>query len=445
MSLTLKLILAFAAVFAISTGVLGYGAVRISGETVERGIVSRIDATLAAVRANPAFFIYEASSRQKELRQLADISGFEIVVPGAEGLAVASSLPEATALEFLTRVPAVDRFELTAGGVGYRASRARLKGRTFYLLCPSAPIDLAKRDARQPILWLAGIGLAISVALGAVVARTVTRPLSRLAERAGEVRGEQLAVEIPLGGGREVGSLALALRDMLGRVQRYREELLRKEKMATLGEFSAAVAHELRNPLSAMRMSMEMLKPKSAPEVAAELELLLSEMGRLDHSVEELLFYAGEPHYRREAVDLPSVVSEAARMLAPLARHLGVDLVVAASDPGARPIGDAARIRQAVVNLLLNGIRAAGPDGRVVVGVFREGGRVGVRVRDTGEGPPTELGTRIFEAFVTGHPGGTGLGLAVTSAIAKAHGGRVDWRRANDETEFLLVLGPGGE
>ena len=85
MSLTLRLILAFAVVFTIGFGAVGYAAVWIAGETVERDLERRIDFTLRSVSGNPRFFLIEASLREQELRQLADISGFEIVVPERDG------------------------------------------------------------------------------------------------------------------------------------------------------------------------------------------------------------------------------------------------------------------------------------------------------------------------------------------------------------------------
>lgn len=441
MSITLRLVLAFTAVAIVVFGAVGLAAVRSSGDTVERGLERRIDATVAIVGDRPAFFLFEAARRSREFRQLADISGFEIVAPPPGGTEpAASSLPPEATREFLAAVPDAERFETTVDGVGYRGARAVVAGRTLYLLAPVAAIERAKAEAGRPVLVASLIGLVATALLGALIAGTVTRPIRRLAERVSEVREGSLGIELPRGGGREVASLGRSFEAMLVRLAEYREELVRREKMATLGQFSAAVAHELRNPLSSMRMTLEMMLPEAPARMREDLETMLSEMARLDHSVEELLFHAGTPRYVMGETDLAEAVRATVRILRPLADHLGVALV---EEADAAPVtGDRTRLKQAVMNLVLNAIHAAGADGRVEVRTTRAGADAVVEVGDTGPGVPEEIAERLYEPFVSGREGGTGLGLAVTHAIAAAHGGGLAHERRGDRTVFCLSI-PG--
>jgi signal transduction histidine kinase len=439
-SLTAKLVIAFAAVFTLGFAAVGYAAVRVAGETVERDLERRIEYTLSSISANPAFFIHEASSRTKELRQLADISGFEIVVPVGEDRDPGSSLPPETARGFLDGAPDTDRFETELEGVVYRGSRARVGGRTLYLLCPAASVETAKREAERPILLFSGVGLLVAVVLGAVLAGTITRPLRRLADRAAEVGEGRLDVRIPRGGGREVDELARAMTDMLAGLARYRKELVKKEKMATLGHFSAAAAHELRNPLSAMRMTLQLMGREAPESMRADLEGMMVEMARLDHSVEELLFHAGEPRYVMEQAELSEVVEETLRLLRPLAEHLGVTLRSSPAEGDTVARVDRTKVRQALTNLLLNAIQASEAGGEVTVDLRRDGDACVLAVGDRGPGVPPELSANLFEPFVTGREGGTGLGLAVTRAVAGAHDGSVDFERRDDWTVFSLRL-----
>ncbi|MHC4860641.1 MAG: sensor histidine kinase, partial [Planctomycetota bacterium] len=314
----------------------------------------------------------------------------------------------------------------------------------LYLLCPAASVERAKREARQPVLLVSGLGLLAAVLLGAVLARTVTRPLRRLADRAAWVREGRLDVAIPRGGGREVEALARAFERMLEGLARYREELVKREKMATLGRFSAAVAHEIRNPLSSLRMTVEMLRRDAGEETAADLDFLLSEMARLDHSVEELLFHAGTPRYELADVDLRVALEETVRSLSPLADHLGVGLDAETPAEAVPARADLGKVRQALTNLVLNALQASGPESRVAVRLRVEGGKAVLEVADGGDGVPQEIAERVFEPFVTGRGGGTGLGLAVTRAIAAAHAGDVAFAREGETTLFTLRL-PLGE
>jgi len=446
-SLTLKLIIAFAGLLTAGLAAVGFGAVHITGQAVERELERRVEHTLASVTGNPGFFILEASRRRAELRQVADISGFEIIVSRGDGMTLAgSSLPGESAARFLAVARNSDRFETTLDGTRYRCARVRHLGRALYLLRPAEAVERAKREVQRPILLISALGLVVAGALGAIIAGTVTRPLRRLAEKAAEVREGRLDVEIPGGGGREVRDLARAFEEMLTGLARYRERLVRDEKLATLGRFSAAVAHELRNPLSAIRMSLELMRDGMDEGARADLDLLLSEMARLDHSVEELLFFSGEPRYSLVPGDLAETVEDAVRMLVPLAEHLGVAIVVDVPDGRAPGVFDPARLRQAVMNLVLNAIHASPAGGAVTVAVGPgDSGGMRLWVTDEGPGVPVEIGDRLFEPFVTGREGGTGLGLSVTRSIARAHGGEVEVGREEGRTVFTMTLDGSAE
>jgi signal transduction histidine kinase len=444
MSLWLKLILVFAGVFTLAFCVVGYAAASLAGGVVESGLTARFHAHLSAIRANPAFFVHEAPLRERDFRQLARIPGFEIIVATADAKRVTgSSLPAGTAREVLALLPAEERFTVTAAGVAYRGARAVVTDRLLVLLGPAKPVEDAKRAAQRPILAGMGVALVAAILLGIVLAATITRPLRTLAERASLVRDGRLDVDIPGGGGAEVERLSGAFREMLAGLARYRDELVSREKMATLGQFSAAVAHELRNPLSSMRMTLEILRPRFPPDARDDAEFLLAEMARLDHSVEELLFHAGNPRYVFAQFDLREAVRGPLRMLAPMARHLGVGLVGSGLEGPVRCTGDEGKLAQAVTNLVLNALQASPSGESVFVAVSAGEGRgAAILVTDRGNGVPPDLAADLFRPFVSGREGGTGLGLFVTRAIARAHGGDVRWRRLGAVTEFSILL-PG--
>ncbi|MHC4472774.1 MAG: sensor histidine kinase, partial [Planctomycetota bacterium] len=179
-------------------------------------------------------------------------------------------------------------------------------------------------------------------------------------------------------------------------------------------------------------------------ETAADLDFLLSEMARLDHSVEELLFHAGTPRYELADVDLRVALEETVRSLSPLADHLGVGLDAETPAEAVPARADLGKVRQALTNLVLNALQASGPESRVAVRLRVEGGKAVLEVADGGDGVPQEIAERVFEPFVTGREGGTGLGLAVTRAIAGAHAGEVAFAREGETTLFTLRL-PLGE
>ncbi|MEN8150024.1 MAG: HAMP domain-containing sensor histidine kinase [Planctomycetota bacterium] len=448
MSLLLRLTVPLALLFLAAFSFVGYASVRIAADTVERGLEERVAGTLATISANPEFFVIEAAVREESaghLSQVADLSGFEIVVSAPDGLSVAAStVGRRAARELLTGPRVADRFAVVLDGVEYRAARGVVLGRPVFLLARAAPVEAAKSSARRRVLMIASIGLAVTVLLGLALAGTVMRPIRRLAGAVAGIREARVRPDLPSGGGREVEELRAAFLDMLSRLDRYREELVSREKMATLGQFSAAVAHELRNPLSSMRMTLDLLRDEVGEAGRRDVDVLRSEAARLDHSVEELLFYAGEPRYEMRAADLADVARAAARMVGPLAEHLDVALAGPSSTETAPLTADPNRLRQAAVNLLLNAVNASGPGDSVGIRVEQDTSAARILVTDEGPGVPADLAERIFLPFVTGRSDGTGLGLSVTRAIARAHGGTVAWAREGGATTFTLELPKAG-
>lgn len=243
----------------------------------------------------------------------------------------------------------------------------------------------------------------------------------------------------------EVASGVEALAKELERAQGERERLTReladRERLAALGRVAAGVAHEVRNPLAAMKLRADLARTggEATPSIARDLEDIASEIARLDRLVGDLLMVAGRRAGPKTDADVGELVARRAELLEPWAKERGVSL--GASGHGRRPV-DADAIARAVDNLLRNAVEASPRDGRVLVRVGDEGGRLRIEVTDAGPGVPPQREQELFEPFFTTKPDGTGLGLALARAVAKAHEGTLTYRRAGDETEFTLTLGP---
>ncbi|HEX9049987.1 MAG TPA: GAF domain-containing protein [Anaeromyxobacter sp.] len=232
------------------------------------------------------------------------------------------------------------------------------------------------------------------------------------------------------------------LRRSYAELERTQRRLIQGERLAALGEMSAVVAHEVRNPLGVIFNSLGSLRRLVRPTGDAKmlLEIVEEEADRLNRIVGDLLDFArpATPELRGEPLE--RVVEDA--LAAALAQHPPGVEVLRELDPSLPPVRmDARLVRQAVLNVLVNAVQAMPEGGRLTVRSRADGDEAVLEVEDTGGGIPDEVRARIFEPFFTTKASGTGLGLAVVRRIVEGHGGTVVVRsRAGEGTVFGLRL-----
>ncbi len=232
-----------------------------------------------------------------------------------------------------------------------------------------------------------------------------------------------------------VPQMALALENaILYEQQRHRmRRLYRAERLATAGQLAADAAHEIRNPLTSIRSTIQYLQKslKEDPERSAMVGDLLEETDRINAIVEGLLSLARPARLRLEAVDLCEVVPQTVRLVEPTARKGRVDIETRLPPDAARLRADPDQLKQVFLNVLINALQAMPDGGKLGVCVTRleaASGRFRYRVEitDTGTGIPEEHREKVFDPFFTTKPDGTGLGLSICHSILQGHGGEID-------------------
>jgi signal transduction histidine kinase len=262
--------------------------------------------------------------------------------------------------------------------------------------------------------WTPGILLATMFGLPAVT-------LGLVAERERRARTE-------------VDRLNVELTGTLSRLQATQQELLVAERMATVGRLSLRVAHEVRNPISAIELNAEILQDivrghaePDSEEASALVASIRDQVKTLDALTEEYLTFARfpRPHFEEESVN--SLVEEVAEFVRPLATRQG--LTVDVETDAQVPLMDVDRglLRQALINLVKNGMEALSRGGRLTLSSRLDGEVVELSVADTGPGISEEIARRLFEPFFTTKPQGSGLGLSIATQITEEHGGTIHW------------------
>jgi signal transduction histidine kinase len=223
----------------------------------------------------------------------------------------------------------------------------------------------------------------------------------------------------------QLAGVVMVARDVTERLAT-QEWRMREERLAVVGKLAAGLAHEINNPLGAIALFTRLALREAAPgaALADHLETVLRNADACKRVVKDLLVHARQRPPRREPVAVPELVADVARTLRVAAERAGVALV---AEPCAVTVaGDPDQLRQVLVNLGLNAIDAMPAGGTLRLGAAAAGAAVRLSVSDTGVGIAPEERERIFAAFYTTKPDGTGLGLAVVKDLVEAHRGRVD-------------------
>jgi len=219
---------------------------------------------------------------------------------------------------------------------------------------------------------------------------------------------------------------------LLRKTRRLEAEAQMADRLAYVGTLASGLAHEIRNPLNAMNMNLQMLEEELAaasphPDAAALLESTKTEVRRLEVLVNDFLAYARPSAPRLESRDLNETVDGVVRFVRAELQQKGIRIEASfdASVPSVEI--DEAQIRQALLNILINAKDVLGPGGRIEVATAMQGpDDLIVRIRDTGPGIAPDVRGKIFEVFYSTRGGGTGLGLPIAQRIVESHGGWIE-------------------
>jgi two-component system NtrC family sensor kinase len=340
-----------------------------------------------------------------------------------------------------------------------RASAGAVKGADPGMTpAASSPSRATASSSARRSLFLFYLGLtAATVLLLTYVLLTyfIVRPIDRLRLASERLASGRLQADVPIQGAAEVARLAATFNDMAEQLRDDRaalqqrleeleattaeltaaqEQLIRSARLAAVGRLSAGVAHEIGNPLAAIRglldlMQMGDLDPEEEREFVGRLQ---RETERIHHTIRDLLdFSRSEPAHDdrvETSADIADVVADTVKLIDRQTRFRGIDLVLRVDDGLPRIRGDHERLRQLLLNLLFNAADALGGEGRVEVRACNGAGVVELTVEDDGPGIAEAILDHVFDPFVTTKAAGqgTGLGLAVCYTIVERLGGSIE-------------------
>jgi two-component system sensor histidine kinase HydH len=295
----------------------------------------------------------------------------------------------------------------------------------------------------QAVMWARGLAITLVPALGIVlgwwtaarVQKTVARIQVTLHDPLLSTPGNLGTVQVR--GGNELASIQQQVELVVDRLRRTgndlqaaRQEVLRSERLAAIGGLAAGVAHELRNPLTSVKLLLQHAGSRGGNAIVEgkKLALILEEIERMETTIQGLLDFSRPAQPHRKLHDVRETVERAMHLIEGRAQrqHVSTEL-----DLGDKPLlidGDPQQLQQVFINLMINAVEAMprGGDLRVMAKKHEFRRTVAVQIFDTGDGIPSELLGRLFEPFATAKERGTGLGLAVSRRILEEHDGFID-------------------
>ncbi|MBN1917394.1 MAG: HAMP domain-containing histidine kinase [Verrucomicrobia bacterium] len=363
---------------------------------------------------------------------------------------------------------------VSLGDVRYRYDSHLLEIRTepygreteparLYAFVPQDEFDDARTLAARRIAKATLPVLASASLIAIVLALTVARPISKLAARMQATETGRLdrlanseSTPTPDGarlrGPREVAELACAFDRLMARLAQAQTDLARHERLATLGRVAASVVHELRNPLSGIRMNVRVLQEELGDrDIHSEsLDASLREIERMGVYLDELTDLASAPGAAAESlplrlgalalVRLEALAGSVLAVFSGRCRHAGVKVVTGTDPPVPHVRADAERLRQVLMNLIVNALDAMPSGGTLDVSVGFTGGRVRCTITDTGAGIQASERESLFEPFVTTKSHSAGLGLYVCKRIVEAHGGAIGCHNTERGAAFWFEI-----
>lgn len=288
-------------------------------------------------------------------------------------------------------------------------------------------------SVKKKLYAVSSVIIFAGIMLGLMMARKLIRPVIFLNHGVKRVAAGELGVEIDVKGVGEIKELSVAFNEMSKKLKNSvesmkaaHENLVRKEKLYAIGEFSAGLAHEIKNPLTSIKMLMQSAKERGIQLSGMDIDIIEGEINRIDRIVKEFLVFARPAKAVFTDTDINKILKEVIALTRRNMEQANITLIEELDSNisliKAHPDG----IKQVFLNVVLNSIQAMDGGGILTVSSHSNNGMISACIRDTGVGIPDDILNRIFDPFFTTKDDGTGMGLTIAYNIIRDHGGNIE-------------------
>ncbi len=434
-----RILIPLALVALVATGLTAY----VTLQVTERALEARVEAQIlsAASLVTQSDFALNPVI----LQSVKELAAADVVTYTSAGTVLTSTLDASASARIVSSIRAAEQdgasrsagsaepvlLRVDCGGrcyVAYRRVPARLDTIVAVVTNPTE-LAAATNTLTRTILVTALLSLVVMVLVSQFIARRVTAPLDALVRFTHDVADGHVTARAVTGDD-EVGRLGQSFNDMLERLERSQSALLRSEKLALAGLLAARVAHDIRNPLSSIKMQTQLLRQRLRPtgdrQSDASLEAVQRDVVQVESVVRDLLELARPGELRREPAQIDQVIEEVLQQVAPHLAYRRIQITRDLDPVPAVPL-DAERFKQALLNVINNASDAMTAGGTLTVSAraASDSSTITVDVCDDGHGVDPAVLDKVFDPFVSTKRDGVGLGLVNAKAVVDNHGGTI--------------------
>ncbi|MBU0713106.1 MCP four helix bundle domain-containing protein [bacterium] len=310
------------------------------------------------------------------------------------------------------------------------------------LMIESGNIMASENRVVNIIMYGIGIaGIILGISLGIILARSITHPIYNLVLKVKSATGSDLIEKVDISPETELEHLDKYVRDLIEKIQLANRDLehsqsmlLRSEKLAALGKVASGLAHEIRNPLTAIKMLIYSLKKevKLNSDTEKDFEIIFNEIDRMENFLQNFLDFARPRNPNYDQINIADTLQQTILLLTPQIRAANIRLSDDIRSDGIKIFADREQLRQVFINIILNAVQAMANGGlfeistRLLYDLAGSPTDIQIVFNDTGSGIPPDIIGSIFDPFITGRKDGTGLGLSIVHRIISNHGGWID-------------------
>ena len=291
------------------------------------------------------------------------------------------------------------------------------------------------------IISVAGIIIGISIFVAVFLSRSISKPILKIKENVdniakGNLQKQEINSKIS-----EINDLYDEILNMENKIEKYQNELVKRERLMTVGEMSARITHDLRNPLTAIKNAiviMKMKNPEKIKENQQYFDMIQDAVTRMNHQIDEVLAFVKTKEPERNFVEFSEISNNLLKIIS-----MPKNIKISISDSNEKIWCDKIQLQNVLINIISNAIQAIGKDeGKIMINFEVEDEFDKITVKDNGHGIPENLLDTIFEPLYTTKQDGTGLGLVSCKNTIEAHNGKIYAQNSDEGGAIFTILLP---